>query len=135
MQEALYQEPELLLKSDDFTSLEFQKKFIIKICLISIDSRPRDNLGMSELDIWRRLVEWGIAEFEKQVSIFKHLLPPELHDPYINSSSVFYTSPTYSIIGQPYGCKQTSYEKLLRQSFEQFIIEEFEVIQVIKKEC
>ncbi|CAG8767864.1 25190_t:CDS:2, partial [Gigaspora rosea] len=74
------------------------------------------------------------SEFEKQVSIFKHLLPPELHDPYINSSSVFYTSPTYSIIGQPYGCKQTSYEKLLRQSFEQFIIEEFEVIQVIKKE-
>ncbi|CAG8799345.1 33198_t:CDS:2, partial [Gigaspora margarita] len=37
-------------------------------------------------------------------------------------------------IGQPCGCKQTSYEKPLRQSAEQFIIEEFEVFQVIKKE-
>ncbi|CAG8813505.1 3392_t:CDS:1, partial [Gigaspora rosea] len=31
--------------------------------------------------------------------------------------------------GQPCGCKQTSYEKPLRQSADQFIIEEFEVFQ------
>ncbi|RIB27945.1 hypothetical protein C2G38_2137562 [Gigaspora rosea] len=129
MQEALYQEPELLLKSDDFTSLEVETvNWLLQ----------RDDLGMSELDLWRRLVEWGIgqlqttldpevtkwsdeefaslekilrpcipyirwrhipaAEFEKQVSIFKRLLPPELHDPDISGSSVFYTSPTYSTV-------------------------------------
>ncbi|CAG8536624.1 40124_t:CDS:2 [Gigaspora margarita] len=38
------------------------------------------------------------AEFEKQVSIYKRLLPPELHDPDISGSSVFYTSPTYSTV-------------------------------------
>ncbi|CAG8604468.1 12262_t:CDS:2 [Gigaspora margarita] len=63
MQEALYQEPEILLKSDDLT--------------------------------WRHI---PAAEFEKQVSIFKRLLPPELHDPDISGSSLFYTSPTYSTV-------------------------------------
>ncbi|CAI2184611.1 19531_t:CDS:2 [Funneliformis geosporum] len=36
-------------------------------------------------------------------------------------------------IGQPCGCKQTSYEKSLRASTDQFPIEEFEVFQIIKK--
>ncbi|RIB22887.1 hypothetical protein C2G38_2033201 [Gigaspora rosea] len=93
MQEALYQEPELLLKSDDFMSLEVETvNWLLQ----------RDDLGMSELDLWRRLVEWGIGqfqttldlrwrhipavEFEKQVSIYKRLLPPELHDPDISGS-------------------------------------------------
>ncbi|CAG8479493.1 11637_t:CDS:2, partial [Racocetra fulgida] len=38
------------------------------------------------------------TEFEKQVSIFKRLLPPELHDPDITGSSAFYTSPVYSTV-------------------------------------
>ncbi|CAG8615973.1 13806_t:CDS:2, partial [Cetraspora pellucida] len=129
MQEALYQEPELLLKSDDFTSLEVETvNWLLQ----------RDDLGMSELDLWLRLVEWGIgqlqtsldpevtkwtdeeftslekilrpcipyirwrhipaSEFEKQVSIFKDLLPSELHDPDITGSSAFYTSPIYSTV-------------------------------------
>ncbi|RIB28109.1 hypothetical protein C2G38_2239691 [Gigaspora rosea] len=55
MQEALYQEPELLLKSDDFTSLEVETvNWLLQ----------RDDLGMLELDLWRRLVEWGIDQLQ-----------------------------------------------------------------------
>ncbi|CAG8504301.1 6373_t:CDS:2 [Dentiscutata erythropus] len=122
MQEALYQEPVLLLKSDDFTSLEVETvNWLLQ----------RDDLGMSELDLWLRLVIWGIdpevtkytdeefdalekilrpcipyvrwhhipaAEFRKQVSIFKRLLQDELHDPDVNGSQAFYASPIYSTV-------------------------------------
>ncbi|CAG8809301.1 10798_t:CDS:1, partial [Racocetra persica] len=44
---------------------------------------------------WRHI---PATEFEKQVSIFKRLLPPELHDPDITGSSAFYTSPVYSTV-------------------------------------
>ncbi|CAG8711863.1 8075_t:CDS:1, partial [Scutellospora calospora] len=60
MNEALYQEPELLLKSDDFTSLEVDTV----IWLLQ-----RDDLGMSELDLWLRLVAWGIGQLHTPLDL------------------------------------------------------------------
>ncbi|CAG8529495.1 9092_t:CDS:2 [Acaulospora morrowiae] len=52
-QEALYQQPELLLESEDFAALEVETV----IWLLK-----RDDLGMPETDLWKRLVEWGIGQ-------------------------------------------------------------------------
>ncbi|GES96845.1 hypothetical protein GLOIN_2v1726705 [Rhizophagus clarus] len=55
MEEALYQEPELLLKSEDFTALE--EDTVIWLL-------QRDDLGMGELELWKRIVQWGIGQLK-----------------------------------------------------------------------
>ncbi|KAF0538404.1 btb/poz domain-containing protein 9-like [Gigaspora margarita] len=60
MQEAFYQEPELLLKFDDFTSLEIKTvNWLYNV--------------MSKLDLCRRLVEWGIGQLQNTYSTIRML--------------------------------------------------------------
>ncbi|RGB36519.1 hypothetical protein C1646_741685 [Rhizophagus diaphanus] len=60
MEEALYQEPELLLKSEDFTALE--EDTVIWLL-------QRDDLGMGELELWKRIVQWGIGQLKTTIMI------------------------------------------------------------------
>ncbi|CAI2184599.1 3232_t:CDS:1, partial [Funneliformis geosporum] len=128
MEEALYQEPELLLKSDDFTSLE--EDTIIWLL-------QRDDLGMGELELWKRIVQWGIGQlptktiipdvarwpdedcvklekvlrplipfirwcnmspvdFERQVHSYKRILPTTLHKPGIKGKSLYLITKEYT---------------------------------------
>ncbi|CAG8540052.1 10980_t:CDS:2 [Diversispora eburnea] len=58
MYEAIYQEPELLLKSEDFSALEVETV----VWLLQ-----KDDLGMLEIELWRRIVEWGIRQLPFQL--------------------------------------------------------------------
>ncbi|CAJ0754576.1 14819_t:CDS:1, partial [Entrophospora sp. SA101] len=56
--EALFQEPDLLLKSVDYVDLEFDTL----VWLLQ-----RDDLSMSEMEIWRHVVQWCLNKLDRKL--------------------------------------------------------------------
>src|SRR5439155_3246645 len=67
----LYDNPELLLKSEDIVIIE--KPMFISIL-------KKDDLGLREIDIWDCVVRWGVGQIENLVQL-KRIKETELEQP------------------------------------------------------